>query len=143
MLTQAGAVEDLGDGTFLCKLRESPFYAESGGQITDSGELVHEESGAVAVLRAAYKIGDDQALLFEGSRLRDRRPRARGRDVVAAVPDDDQPHRDAPAAPGAARRARRPREAGRLGRAARQAAVRLHASERPLGRRSATASSGS
>jgi alanyl-tRNA synthetase len=67
VLTQAGAVEDLGDGTFLCKLRESPFYAEGGGQITDGGELVHEESGAVAVLRAAYKIGDDQALLFEGS----------------------------------------------------------------------------
>jgi alanyl-tRNA synthetase len=67
VLTQAGAVEDLGDGTFLCKLRESPFYAESGGQITDGGELVHEASGAVAVLRAAYKIGDDQALLFEGS----------------------------------------------------------------------------
>ncbi|HST14106.1 MAG TPA: alanine--tRNA ligase [Gaiellaceae bacterium] len=67
VLTQAGAVEDLGDGTFLCKLRESPFYAESGGQVTDSGELVHEESGAVAVLRAAYKIGDDQALVFEGA----------------------------------------------------------------------------
>jgi alanyl-tRNA synthetase len=67
VLTQAGAVEEIGDGTFLCKLRESPFYAESGGQITDSGELVHEESGAVAVLRAAYRIGDDQALLFEGT----------------------------------------------------------------------------
>jgi alanyl-tRNA synthetase len=67
VLTQAGAVEDLGDGTFLCKLRESPFYAESGGQITDSGELIHEASGAVALLRAAHKIGDDQALLFEGS----------------------------------------------------------------------------
>jgi alanyl-tRNA synthetase len=67
VLTQAGAIEDLGDGTFLCKLRESPFYAESGGQITDSGELVHEETGAVAVLRAAFKVGDDQALLFEGS----------------------------------------------------------------------------
>jgi alanyl-tRNA synthetase len=66
VLTQAGAVEDLGDGSFLCKLRESPFYAESGGQITDGGELVHEASGAVALLRAAYKIGDDQALLFEG-----------------------------------------------------------------------------
>ncbi len=67
VLTQAGAVEELGDGTFLCKLRESPFYAESGGQVTDSGELINEETGAVAVLRAAYKIGDDQALLFEGS----------------------------------------------------------------------------
>jgi alanyl-tRNA synthetase len=67
VLTQAGAVEDLGDGTFLCKLRESPFYAESGGQVTDSGELIHEQTGAVAVLRMAYKLGDDQALLFEGS----------------------------------------------------------------------------
>jgi alanyl-tRNA synthetase len=67
VLTQLGALEDLGDGTFLAKLRESPFYAESGGQVTDGGELVHEESGAVAVLRAAYKLGDDQALVFEGT----------------------------------------------------------------------------
>ena len=28
---------------------------------------VHEETGATAVLRAAYKLGDDQALLFEGT----------------------------------------------------------------------------
>ncbi|HEY6962186.1 MAG TPA: alanine--tRNA ligase [Gaiellaceae bacterium] len=67
VLTQAGAVDGLGDGMFLCKLRESPFYAESGGQITDTGVLVHEETGAEAVLRSAYKIGDDQALVFEGS----------------------------------------------------------------------------
>ena len=67
VLTQLGAVEDLGDGTFLAKLRESPFYAESGGQVTDGGELVHEESGAVAVLRAALKIGDDQVLVVEGT----------------------------------------------------------------------------
>ncbi|HEY7397888.1 MAG TPA: alanine--tRNA ligase [Gaiellaceae bacterium] len=67
VLTQLGALEDLGDGTFLAKLRESPFYAESGGQVTDGGELVHEESGAVAVLRAAYKLRDDQALVFEGA----------------------------------------------------------------------------
>jgi alanyl-tRNA synthetase len=71
VLTQLGAVRDLGNGTFLAKLRESPFYAESGGQVSDSGELVNEESGAVAVLRAAYKIGDDQALLFEGSGFAD------------------------------------------------------------------------
>jgi alanyl-tRNA synthetase len=67
VLTQVGALEDLGNGTFLCKLRESPFYAESGGQVTDSGELVHEETGATAVLQSAFKLGDDQVLLFEGS----------------------------------------------------------------------------
>ncbi len=67
VLTQIGALEDLGDGTFLCKLRESPFYAESGGQVTDGGELVHEGTGAAAALRAAYKLGDDQVLVFEGS----------------------------------------------------------------------------
>jgi alanyl-tRNA synthetase len=67
VLTQLGALEDLGNGTFLAKLRESPFYAESGGQVTDTGELVHEESGATAALLQAFKLGDDQVLLFEGS----------------------------------------------------------------------------
>jgi alanyl-tRNA synthetase len=66
VLTQLGALEDLGDGTFLAKLRESPFYADGGGQVTDAGELIHEGSGAVATLRGAYRVGDDQALLFEG-----------------------------------------------------------------------------
>ena len=67
VLTQLGALEDLGDGTFFCKLRESPFYAEGGGQVTDAGELVHEETGATAALRAAFRFGDDQVLHFEGS----------------------------------------------------------------------------
>ncbi len=46
VLTQVGAVEALGDGHVPRKLRESPFYAEGGGQVSDSGELVHEETGA-------------------------------------------------------------------------------------------------
>ncbi|HEX5449967.1 MAG TPA: alanine--tRNA ligase, partial [Gaiellaceae bacterium] len=66
VLTQIGALEELGDGTFIAKLRESPFYPDGGGQVTDAGELVHEESGAVATLQAAYRIGDDQALVFSG-----------------------------------------------------------------------------
>jgi alanyl-tRNA synthetase len=80
VLTQLGALEDLGDGTFLAKLRESPFYPDGGGQVTDAGELVHETSGAVATLKAAYRIGDDQALLFEGSGF------ASGDRVRAVVP---------------------------------------------------------
>jgi alanyl-tRNA synthetase len=66
VLTQIGALEELGDGTFLAKLRESPFYPDGGGQVTDAGYLEHEESGARAELVAAYRLGDDQALLFRG-----------------------------------------------------------------------------
>jgi alanyl-tRNA synthetase len=79
VLTQIGALEELGDGTFLAKLHESPFYAEGGGQVTDAGELERDD-GSVAVLRAAYRVGDDQALLFEGEGF------AKGDRVKALVP---------------------------------------------------------
>ncbi len=65
VLTQIGALEEVGEGLFLAKLRESPFYPEGGGQVTDAGELLKDD-GAQATLRAAYRIEDDQALLFEG-----------------------------------------------------------------------------
>ena len=65
VLTQIGALEPLADGTFLAKLRESPFYAEGGGQVSDRGWI--EKDGAVrAELVAAYRFGDDQALVFAG-----------------------------------------------------------------------------
>jgi alanyl-tRNA synthetase len=79
-LTQIGALQELGDGLFLAKLRESPFYAEGGGQVTDAGFVEHEETGARADLKAAYRFGDDQALLFEGSGF------AAGDRVRAVVP---------------------------------------------------------
>ncbi|MDQ3890586.1 MAG: alanine--tRNA ligase [Actinomycetota bacterium] len=76
VLTQLGAVEPLGDGTFLAKLRESPFYAESGGQVTDAGWIERLEGNVSASpgageprraeLAAAHRFGDDQALLFKG-----------------------------------------------------------------------------
>jgi alanyl-tRNA synthetase len=80
VLTELAATDELGNGTFLAKLRESPFYPDGGGQVSDAGELVNERSGAVAVLRAAYRLGDDQALVFEGAGF------AAGDRVRAVVP---------------------------------------------------------
>ena len=78
VLTQLGALEPLGDGLFLAKLRESPFYAEGGGQVTDQGWI--ESDGRRAELVAAYRFGDDQALVFEGEAF------AAGDRVRAVVP---------------------------------------------------------
>jgi alanyl-tRNA synthetase len=80
VLTQIGALEELEAGLFLVKLRESPFYAEGGGQVTDQGFIEHEESGARAELREAYRFEDDQVLLFEGAGF------AAGDRVRAVVP---------------------------------------------------------
>jgi alanyl-tRNA synthetase len=65
-LTQIGALEHVEDGVFLAKLRESPFYPEGGGQVTDQGFIEHDETGARAELLEAYRFEDDQALLFRG-----------------------------------------------------------------------------
>jgi alanyl-tRNA synthetase len=67
VLTQIGALEELGDGLFLAKLRESPFYPAGGGQVSDQGTIaLDDESGTVAELVEAYRFDDDQALLFRG-----------------------------------------------------------------------------
>jgi alanyl-tRNA synthetase len=67
VLTQVGALEELEDGVFLAKLRASPFYAAGGGQVTDAGWIELDADPAVkAELVAAYRFGDDQALLFRG-----------------------------------------------------------------------------
>jgi alanyl-tRNA synthetase len=77
-LTQIGALEDFGDGSFLAKLRESPFYAEGGGQVSDQGWI--EKDGTRAELVAAFHFGEDQALLFRGEGF------AAGDRVKAVVP---------------------------------------------------------
>jgi alanyl-tRNA synthetase len=68
VITQIGALEELEGGLFLAKLRESPFYAAGGGQVSDQGVLVLDTDESVrAELVEAYRFGDDQALLFHGS----------------------------------------------------------------------------
>ena len=42
------------------KLEESPFYAEGGGQVADSGLI--DAGGVEASVEDVYRIGDDQAL---------------------------------------------------------------------------------
>ena len=69
VLTQVGALEEVEPGLLLAKLRESPFYAAGGGQVTDAGFVERDGGGPRATLREAYRIGDDQVLLLEGEGL--------------------------------------------------------------------------
>ena len=70
VLTQLAAAEALDDGLFLGKLRESPFYPEGGGQVSDTG-WIELESGERAEVAAVYRFGDDQALLLRGAGFED------------------------------------------------------------------------
>jgi alanyl-tRNA synthetase len=51
------------DGRALVKLEESPFYAEGGGQVADSG-LLRWDGGEARVVDV-YRLGEDQALEVE------------------------------------------------------------------------------
>ncbi len=52
------------NGRALVKLEESPFYAEGGGQVADSGEIRWE--GGSARVADVYRLGDDQAVELDG-----------------------------------------------------------------------------
>ncbi len=68
VLTQIGALEELEDGLFLAKLRESPFYPAGGGQVTDQGRIeLDADAETRAELVDAYRFDADQALLLRGS----------------------------------------------------------------------------
>jgi alanyl-tRNA synthetase len=62
--TGLAAVEPV-DGRALIKLEESPFYAEGGGQVADSGVL--RWAGAEAEVVDVYRVGEDQAIAVEPS----------------------------------------------------------------------------
>jgi alanyl-tRNA synthetase len=51
------------NGRALLKLEESPFYAEGGGQVADSGTISWE--GGEARVVDVYRVGEDQALEVE------------------------------------------------------------------------------
>jgi alanyl-tRNA synthetase len=78
--TQTTAVRHLDGGRVAVLLRESPFYAESGGQISDQGEILGE----------GWRVDVDEVRKIEG------RPAALGRitgafrfgRVIARVPSD-------------------------------------------------------
>ncbi len=54
------AAVEADDGRALVKLEESPFYAEGGGQVADSGVL--RWNGGEARVLDVYRVGEDQAL---------------------------------------------------------------------------------
>ena len=77
--TSVAAAEPLGDTVALVKLEESPFYAEGGGQVADSGVIAWE--GGEVEVEDVYRVGDDQALRVAAGRS----PLAAGQRVIASV----------------------------------------------------------
>ena len=130
VLTQIGALEPLEDGRFLAKLRESPFYPEGGGQVSDQGWIETRTASAPRSARpfARRRPGAPVAgALQPGSR----RPCQGGRSVERSLSHDGEPHGHPSASSGAPRRARRARPPGGLGRPAGQAPLRLLARQAP------------
>src|SRR3954447_26322412 len=59
--TQIGALVEEGDGLVRLKLRESPFYAAGGGQVSDSG-VIESDNGRAGV-QPVVRLDDDQQIV--------------------------------------------------------------------------------
>lgn len=70
------------DGSILVKLESSPFYAEGGGQVADSGRLLDLSGAVLATVNAVVRSGEDQALVVEPSQGAQLEP---GTTVIAQV----------------------------------------------------------
>jgi alanyl-tRNA synthetase len=57
--TQVGALVDEGDGLLRLKLRESPFYAAGGGQVSDQG-VIESDNGRAVVEQVIRQDADQQ-----------------------------------------------------------------------------------
>jgi alanyl-tRNA synthetase len=79
------AVERLGQGASgYVALARTPFYLEAGGQVSDSGEIVNESSGARAAVEGLARI---QPGAPRAHRVRVTRGELRQRDIVTAEVD--------------------------------------------------------
>ena len=116
-------------------LNQTPFYAESGGQVGDTGEM-RRDGVRATVTDTQKKAGDVFAHLVtvEEGTLKVGDPLLLAGRSRAALGHPPQPFRHASAARGAAPGARRSRRAEGLAGRARPAALRLLASQADLGR---------
>ncbi len=81
--TGVSAVADLGSGRALVKLDRSPFYAEGGGQVADTGAIAWE--GGEATVTDVIRVGDDQVIEVAPGNGSLEWPPSEGQGVEAAV----------------------------------------------------------
>ncbi|MCZ4493074.1 MAG: alaS, partial [Conexibacter sp.] len=62
--TTVSGVLEQGGRTFL-KLADSPFYAQGGGQVSDTGTIAREDGTGRAAVAEVLRSGDDQAIVVE------------------------------------------------------------------------------
>src|SRR4051812_9407501 len=62
--TTVSAVRDEAGGTMV-KLAESPFYAQGGGQVYDTGTIECEDGDCLVHVTEVHRVGDDQTIVVE------------------------------------------------------------------------------